>query len=149
MGYTHYWKPKGDINTAAWKRLTRATIDVLGIAKKRGIAIVGGLGEPDTEPEITESLIVLNGVPDHETLCLERTPIAREGCDRGYERFSFCKTARKPYDVVVTAILCLAEHYSDGFFGVSSDGDAAEWNDGLELARKVESGVQLPPRVHG
>jgi hypothetical protein len=149
MGYTHYWRPRGDINAAVWDRLTKATIGVLSIAKERSIAIVGGMGEPGSEPEITDDVICLNGIPDHETLYLERVPRVRDRGDPGYERFAFCKTAQKPYDVVVTAILCLAEHYSDGFFRVSSDGDAEEWSAGLELARKVTSGVQLPPSVCG
>jgi hypothetical protein len=147
MGYTHYWRPKADIDAAVWERLTKATIGVLSIAKEMGVTIVGGHGEPDTQPEITDSLISLNGVPCHESLYLERTPRVRPGGDPGYERFAFCKTARKEYDVVVTAILCLAEHFSDGFFRVSSDGDPPDWQAGLELANKVVSGVKLPPRL--
>lgn len=130
-----------------WERLTKATIGVLSIAKERGVAIVGGGGEPGTEPEITDSLISLNGIPCHETLYLEREAQVREGGDADFARFAFCKTACKDYDVVVTAILCLAEHISDGFFRVSSDGGPDEWAEGLELARAVMSGVQVPPGV--
>jgi hypothetical protein len=131
-----------------WERLTRATIGVLSIAKKMGIEIVGGMGEPGTEPEITDSLISLNGRPGCETLYLERNTAPKPWIDDPESaRFAFCKTRRCAYDVVVTAILCLAEHYSDGFFRVRSDGEAAEWAEGLELANKVASWVQLPPRV--
>ena len=147
MGYTHYYRPKGDIDKVVWDRLTKATIGVLSIAKEMGVEIVGGMGDAGSEAEITDSFISLNGNPDHETLYLERTPEVRDRKDPEYARFAFCKTAYKPYDVVVTAILCLAEHFSDGFFRVSSDGGPGDWQAGLALANKVVSGVQLPQRV--
>lgn len=150
MGYTHYWRPKGDIDEAVWTKLTEATIGVLSIAKERGIGIVGGMGDPGTEPEINERRIDLNGESPYETFRLEQkpeVPAHRRDRDPEWARFSFCKTGRMPYDEVVTAILCLAEHFSDGYFRVSSDGSPGEWRDGLALARKVASGVQLPPGV--
>lgn len=130
-----------------WERLTKATIGVLSIAKERGIEIVGAHGEPGTEPEITDDLISLNGTPGYETFYLERDAQPRPHRDPEDARLAYCKTGRVFYDVVVTAILCLAEHYSDGFFRVRSDGDPEEWSHGLELARKVASGVNLPARV--
>jgi hypothetical protein len=146
MGYTHYWRMKGDIEEAVWARLTEATIGVLSIAKEMGVTIVGGHGEPDTQPEIDGASIVLNGIPCHETLVLERQP-TEPAWRKGEGHFTFCKTAYKDYDVVVTAILCLAEHLSEGAFRVSSDGEPSEWEAGVELANKVLSGVKIPPGV--
>ena len=137
---------KGDVEEAVWERLTKATIGVLSIAKEMGVTIVGGNGETGTEAEVTDSLISLNGEPMHETLYLERTP-TEPAWRQGEGHFSFCKTACKKYDVVVTAILCIAEHLSDGFFQVSSDGGPDDWQEGLALANKVVSGVVLPPGV--
>ena len=66
----------------------------------------------------------------------------------GATGFNFCKTAAKPYDLVVTAILVLAEHFSEGHFKVSSDGDPEDWAEGLALAREVVPGVELPAGLH-
>ena len=59
--------------------------------------------------------------------------------DRKFEPkgFNFCKTAYKPYDVVVIACLITLQHYLGDLIEVGSDGDASEWVDGLELAKKV------------
>ena len=51
--------------------------------------------------------------------------------------FEFCKTAQKPYDLPVTAVLILAvKHFKDDV-KVSSDGDAADWQAGIELVNKT------------
>ena len=50
---------------------------------------------------------------------------------------NFCKTARKPYDVVVTACLAVLKYRLGEFFNVSSDGRSDDWTNGVELARKV------------
>jgi len=49
--------------------------------------------------------------------------------------FEFCKTAAKPYDDVVTAILICAHYHAPEVFTYSSDGTSGEWQPGLELAR--------------
>lgn len=137
---------KNEVEAAVWKRLMEATIGVLSIAKEMGVTIVGGMGDEGSKPEVTDSFIALNGIPCHETLHLERVPtIPAYRAGRGH--FAFCKTAYKPYDVVVTALLCLAAHITEGAFKVSSDGGPADWAEGLALANKVLSGVELPPGV--
>lgn len=131
-------------------KLKEAVIGVLSIVKAEGITIVDGCGRDGTQPLVNDQLVSLNGDPNHETFYLERCmEVAAWMKDRPPEkqRFSFCKTARKPYDVVVTAILCLAEHLTGGVYSVSSDGTAAEWADGHALALKIMSGVPLPAKV--
>ena len=91
MGYTHYWRMKGDIDKAVWAKLTEATIGVLTMAKDMGVTIVGAHGEG--KPEITDSFIVFNGIPDHESLVLERVPTI-PAYRKGEGHFAFCKTAR-------------------------------------------------------
>ena len=49
----------------------------------------------------------------------------------------FCKTARYPYDTVVTACLIIMKHYLGDSFQVNSDGYASDWADGLILAKQV------------
>lgn len=50
---------------------------------------------------------------------------------------SFCKTARLPYDTVVTACLIILKHRLGSLINVTSDGSRDEWNDGLILVQKV------------
>lgn len=51
--------------------------------------------------------------------------------------FGFCKTAQKPYDLIVVACLTVLKHYLGHSIAVSSDGRVFEWVDGVELAREV------------
>jgi hypothetical protein len=53
-------------------------------------------------------------------------------------RTGVCKTDRLPYDALVTGGLCLLRHmFLDKVADVSSDGEAEDWVDGLELARST------------
>lgn len=122
MGYTHYWK-KSDTPQDAWDKL-RA--DAERLIRATPVRIQFEYDDP-APPEVSNTRIRFNGVGDyrHETFCLEKNEV----------EFDFFKTARKPYDVVVTAILaCAKEHLGDGI-KVSSDGDSSEWDEGLEFAK--------------
>lgn len=113
MGYTRYWKTNGKKFTKEFVNLNRL---VVYIAKQKyGIVIRGGLGED--KPIINMERIWLNGDKskglDHETYHL----MSEENL-----AFNFCKTARKPYDLVVNALLRIAKEY--GYVeNVSDDGE--------------------------
>ena len=51
--------------------------------------------------------------------------------------FDFCKTAWKPYDCVVTAILCRAKYHYGDSIKVSSDGYWSDWQTGRDLYEEV------------
>ena len=67
------------------------------------------------------------------------------------EGFSFCKTARKPYDVVVCATLIAIKHHLGDYVSVSSDGDfdnVNEWGPAYEsVLQGIAAGITtvLPP----
>lgn len=123
MGYTHYWsrnrklsaEEMGDICSVVRKIIAEADCD-----------IVNGHGEEDTKPKLTKEMISFNGREEngHETFLIHPDP----GSD-------FCKTAYKPYDKVVVACLTLMAAKYD--WSVSSDGDAPDWEEGVELLEKV------------
>ena len=50
--------------------------------------------------------------------------------------FEFCKTAYKPYDLIVTAVLSLAKYYFKDDIDIGSDGGNSDWDDGVKLACK-------------
>jgi len=49
----------------------------------------------------------------------------------------FCKTARKPYDIVVTACLLILYYRLGDLIDISSDGDTDDWVNGRALAKQV------------
>jgi len=135
MGYTHYWKINEPLERDAFGAFAA---EAKKVAKLSKIMIVGWSGERTTCPEFNDAEISLNGCGEysHETFQI------REG-DTG---FSFCKTARKPYDEIVTGILCLfAARFPQ--VTISSDGSPSEWQDGLRLARKVNPEAVIPATV--
>jgi hypothetical protein len=137
MGYTHYWNfdPNKIENTETLrKKFKRASKQIKSFANwlpNKGIKICGGLGQG--KPIFNETEIWFNGDGseklDHETFNLHWSRPTTHG------RFNdFCKTARKPYDLLVCfALLTFAEIFPEAF-EFSSDGDMedAEWQQGLE-----------------
>jgi hypothetical protein len=102
MGYTHYWRMTSPL------KLSKTQEDLIGHILLDHDDIL----EVDEEAE--KNVLSLNGIGDnsHETFWIERGKA---------EEFSFCKTARKPYDLPVCKLL-LVLALSKGFT-FSSDGD--------------------------
>lgn len=55
----------------------------------------------------------------------------------GGKYFACTKTAYKPYDLLVTAALLIADHHLKDAIRVSSDGDAAQWADTRALCQEI------------
>ena len=127
MGYTHYWSFP-TINNKTWARIRAAVEEV--VEDVPGLQLEFDNPEP---PLIGREEIRFNGRGQygHETFRVERdNPIG----------FNFCKTARKPYDEAVTAVLCIVGHHLGAMKGphyISSDGSFSDWLEGRELATKV------------
>lgn len=136
MGYTHHWKLSRPLTTP--ERDTLRVFAEIVISKHQQIlAGPDGLGSP----EIGHAGIALNGTHNvrYETFAFS------------FDRSSnFCKTQQRPYDKVVVALLCLAAHVAPDACSVSSDGDARDWAEGLQIARTTLpacADVQLPDGV--
>ena len=56
---------------------------------------------------------------------------------RNGSKFNFCKTARKPYDLIVNAILIMAVELNPNVWTVLSDGFYPEWLEAQELLQKI------------
>jgi len=138
LGYTQYFEAKKAFTTAEWTNITTAAKAIIA-SQPKGL-ICGGDGTG--EPTVNTKEICLNGnaIDDqgHETFHITKAKLPD---------FNFCKTARKPYDAVVTAILCIVEHFAPGKLDIGSDGCHAEWADGLALAKSVIPAATIPPRV--
>lgn len=138
MGYTHYWTQPRDFTTDEWGVvLLEVAAIVARVRTVEKITIVDGLGKPTSSPEFSASCIAFNGssVDDqyHETFSITRI---RETVDaNGTLGRAFCKTARKPYDIAVTACLCyMATQWG---YDVTSDGQGEDFLGGVAVVRSV------------
>ena len=115
MGYTRCWNVnENELSKGFSPLFINRVKKIVDEAQNKGIIIRNweGIGEP----EINEEIISINGNYyeglDHESFTISSKNSKPWGC----------KTARKPYDAVVHAILILAEEYryiknvdSDGY----------------------------------
>jgi hypothetical protein len=69
----------------------------------------------------------------------------KKGTDRENEIFEFCKTAYKPYDAVVTAVLIRAKEIYGTVVEIYSDGNWDEWRAGRDLYERVFGEVAKCP----
>jgi hypothetical protein len=152
MGYTHYFTQERSISVADWKSVLTDIQQILNYAQHEcGIPLANGMGEAKTSPVFSKTHFAFNGLGDdsHETLHISRAKQTKPqypGDNR--PNWSFCKTARKPYDAVVTAVLCYLSTVTRTFdadgpvygteaFTVGSDGRGEDFLVGLDLARKA------------
>lgn len=127
MGYTHYWTLARPI-----------TAEEVGALAEDIRKIIAASDVPIAVGQLDSAAIHYNGVLDdgHETFYIkaEKSGITNEP---GMVGFAFCKTAAKPYDVVVVASLLALKDRLKADVKVSSDGDVADWQDGHRLASKA------------
>ena len=137
MGYSHYWSHDAEIPGVTWIKIA---VDAKQLAEAFRPAKL-------SELHIDGSDIIFNGAPpqDFETFGLSRLP-----------QDTICKTAHRPYDKLVCAVLSVAkQHYpplavsSDALFeGLAIWPDAARWASKV-LGRNVPIPWDARPTVKG
>lgn len=152
MGYTHYWyrdeslmSPQDALDFYA--EFTRYAVQIIQTAENQGLQLADPSGQHLGAWRVDGESVRLNGYGEdaHESfvwekVCPEPQDWVKEG---GF--YDFCKTQRKPYDVVVTALLLGArEAYGDAV-RISSDGSPSEWEDGVRLFREATGLVATVP----
>jgi hypothetical protein len=151
MGYTHYWRRPVD-NPGTAKMFYTLAMDakrLIESAKDHGIVIRDWEGQG--KPEFTESQFRFNGDATtgmdlgHETFGWYAFPEQPEWRAGEPDVFDFCKTAHKPYDAVVTAVLLRAKAVYGDLVSISSDGDWSEWGSGRALYLKTFGEVPADP----
>jgi hypothetical protein len=135
MGYTHYWRrPRYNSGSAyMFGQLALDAKKIIKQAEQNGVRIRNGNGVD--EPEFSEFYFSINGDAvastandqdlAYETFYWEGIPTIQKWRKDEPTTFDFCKTAYKPYDAVVTAILIRAKHIYGSCVEISSDG---EWD---------------------
>lgn len=150
MGYTHYFPHMRDFTDAEWEEIKTAAVAIIATAK---IPLAWEYTEPKMPPQVDAEQIRFNGVGEngHETFVVSRslTKLAKrwdyyaeQYKERGYV-FVFCKTALKPYDVVVTAVLSAIADLAPGALDIDSDGEPQDWRAGVALANQALKGQHI------
>jgi hypothetical protein len=132
MGYTHYYtktgtSPDDALRFEMFMNGARTIIEYATTVDK--IQLADGMGNHVGQWECTKESVWFNGYgPDsHETF---NWSIDSSG-------FGFTKTARKPYDAVVTACLIHLKDVYGELVSIGSDGSWSEWSDGARLYRNA------------
>lgn len=135
MGYTHYWSKKKDISHKAWDKFL---VDAQVVIDSSPV-VIQYEWDDKYKPLLTSDEIRFNGRGDdgHETFSLKRHFVFRDYRPDADEDFDFCKTAQKPYDLVVVAVLALAKHHFGNRLNVSSDGERGDWVEGVAFLNEA------------
>ncbi len=159
MGYTHYWewrKAPDATRFTQWSQDVKVIIDSLFLfpeLTEGSLEICGadGTGQPVTadrlvafngnieEDEAAEGFII--GMDNPQPFVGFRPsylPVDNIPVD------GFCKTAREPYDLVVTAALIRLAEYFPKAVKIFSDGDEEDWEDGSQLCIKIFGTGEIP-----
>lgn len=137
MGYTHYWRRKG--NSLALDHATFAAIVadfnklVAALPSTSDTASGAYRDAPlELDNDSTPDEINFNGKDDERDLGHE--PFEFPRCQP--DEFTFCKTARKPYDLLVCATLIVVKKHAPAV-KVSTDGDPEDWAPAVTLCQTV------------
>lgn len=130
MGYTHYWKRPPLLSPQAFGR---ALADCRRILPELHVSLAGADGTG--KPVYRANGITFNGVgaASYETFSIRQ---AEPAPDAEPLVFSFCKTAHKPYDLVVQVALIVFWHHLGPQFQVSSDGAESDWDAARKLCQR-------------
>lgn len=132
MGYTHYWYVKRDADR---EKLAEAGREMGRAVEASAVPLAdwNGEGRPQADSEGGPGTVRFNGQgpeDDHETFSWPPDLGERQEYLSGNqdEVFTFCKTARKPYDAVVVACLLRAKAIMGDAIRVHTDaGDEEEF----------------------
>lgn len=149
MGYTHYWKTEKLSNKEIFDKfakeckelhtaLPKTTDSAGGYYKTDPLIIYGGMGEgkPTFNSEMINFNVDANIDMAHETFRIKRNE-SKDFCG------NFCKTARKPYDLLVVACLIAASQIigltfsSDGFIDYKGVRNCDDLQSGIDFYNKV------------
>ena len=132
MGYTHYvYYERETIPKSNWDAFTTDVRKIIAAAEeKHGITVCREYNRSDEPPQIDDKHVIFNGVGEnsHETFAVDRKPTDPYSRPEDDHVFAFCKTNRKPYDLVVTAcMLAVKHHCPDHVHSISTDGRPQDW----------------------
>ncbi len=136
MGFTHYFRRPKPLAKKTFKLFVADVRKLVKASAEKGVYLADGGGTVGTVPQVDNTIVAFNGMDysdkggedgSHETLHIPQG---------GSDGFNFCKTAQKPYDLVVIAVLiALKKHFPS--IELSSDGDQDDWEEGIEFCQNT------------
>jgi hypothetical protein len=143
MGYTHYWRFKAPPRAKgamlkAEKRYKAALKKCAKLVYSYATDYGGVSGFTAHTKAGTYGGLKFNGSRENGHEDFYMLEHFRDALQRG----GFCKTDKKPYDVLVVACLCILAHELPELISVDSDGNSAGWSAGAALA-----GVPVPSSI--
>lgn len=142
MGYTHYWTFNRAVMSSDDLKIAfkKAVKDIIKLKNELPFDITIKDGHGENEAVIDEDEIWFNGDSekgeDHETFHVTlKVPDKRYSTQN--VNFDFCKTARKPYDILVCASLIALENKMPEAFSFSSDGNKEDWKSAIDFYEKI------------
>ena len=141
MGYTHYLTHT-EVTKEVWskilkdcrklyKNMPQHTDTAGGYSAKDALQLGTWDGQKPLKTLGDKNIISFNGYPDpldHEIFLLHR---------EGSGGFAFCKTARKPYDLMVCACLIVYCFHSRETMDLGSDGEWDDWAPAMTFVEEV------------
>ena len=114
MGYTHYFQLNRELTPVEWAGFMRGAQSIINHA-----------WDIDIDGDSSDEFLTVNGIGEagHEDFYITRTDL----------NWNFCKTNRKEYDDVVTALLILIRYLVPQAITVSSDGNWTDWKAGRDI----------------
>lgn len=118
MGYTHYWELPKKLTEEDREGMELAVPIVRKILERHANLVCFEANQPDDDPEVSKDRIRFNGKGDdgHETFLFN----FRESTS------DFCKTNRRPYDIVICEVLLVLNALIPNL-SIRSDG----WEEGF------------------
>lgn len=141
MGYTHYWtfkKPESMIYSDTRYQYAVMNISNLVHAYSQEFGHLSGF-TAHCEPGVYRG-VNFNGAREkgHETFFLRES--LKDYFKKESEPFNFCKTARKPYDALVTASLIILKYWLGPEISIQSDGSLDDFSKGKEILKRFFNG---------
>lgn len=156
MGYGHTFPRMRKITNEEWTAITqdvRALINALPphsssagafyVERPLALTFDDEDGVIHSGAFIDHDHIVFNGDPsmdlDYEEFFVDRNSVDPYGRNNPEIPFGldYCKTERKPYDLVVCAVLAVMEDRAPGGWNIDSDGGIDDWQPALAWASEV------------
>ena len=139
--HTHHWRiPCEGIPDDAW---TRIRVDAERLFAASPVQIVEDPQRLWTKPRVNDLEIKFNAALDagYEDFYLRRKEVpTRQG------RWGFVKTALRPYDTVILAILAVTQEHAPRF-EIKSDGSNGDWRRALAWAATTLGRPVPSPRL--
>lgn len=153
MGYSHYIRRPRELDRERFMSFKEDVRKLYhNLPEHSSSAGAYYMGEPleirgtdgKGQPIISVDGICFNGDADNNMDCetfniprvIRKVDEFSQVDDKGLH-FDFCKTSRKPYDLLVCATLMALKHHFGGKVKVSSDGEQDDWKPANEFYEKT------------